>query len=102
MNFQDAVKTCLTKYADFSGRAGKSEYWWYMLFLFLGSAACSVISPKLAALFSIGTLVPWLAVAARRLHDTGRSGWWQLIGFIPVIGFIVLLIFLLQDSKDPA
>jgi uncharacterized membrane protein YhaH (DUF805 family) len=99
MTFQEAIKTCLSKYAEFSGRASKSEYWWFMLFLFLGSAATGIISPKLGGLFTVATLVPWLAVAARRLHDTGRSGWWQLVGLVPLVGWIILLVFLLQDSK---
>lgn len=100
MTFQEAIKTCLSKYAEFAGRASKSEYWWFMLFLFLGSAAAGILSPKLGALFTVATLVPWLAVAARRLHDTGRSGWWQLVGLVPLVGWIILLVFLLQDSKQ--
>jgi uncharacterized membrane protein YhaH (DUF805 family) len=100
MNFQDAIKTCLGKYADFSGRASRAEYWWFALFIFLGSAACSVLSYKLSALFSLVTLLPAIAAAARRLHDTQRSGWWQLVCLVPVVGWIILLVFLVQDSKD--
>jgi uncharacterized membrane protein YhaH (DUF805 family) len=100
MNFQDAIKTCLGKYADFSGRASRSEYWWFALFTFLGSAACGIFSYKLSALFSLATLLPMLAAASRRLHDTQRSGWWQLITLVPFVGWIVLLVFLVQDSKD--
>lgn len=100
MNFQESIKACFSKYATFEGTASRSEYWWFFLFLFLGGMAASIISDKLAALFYIATLLPSLAAAARRLHDTGRSGWWQLIALIPVVGFIVLLVFLAQESKS--
>lgn len=99
MTFQESIKVCFGKYADFSGRASRSEYWWFMLFLVLASLAISMISPILSGLFSIGTLLPALAAATRRLHDTNRSGWWQLIAFVPVIGFIVIVIFLAQEGK---
>ena len=98
MTFQESIKVCLSKYADFSGRASRSEYWWFMLFLVLVSAGASMISPVLSGLFSLGTLLPALAAATRRLHDTNRSGWWQLITLVPVIGFIILLIFLAQEG----
>jgi len=99
MTFQESIKVCFSKYADFTGRASRSEYWWFMLFLILVSLAASMISPMLSGLFSLGTLLPALAAAIRRLHDTNRSGWWQLIAFVPVIGLIVMLIFLAQEGK---
>ena len=98
MTFQESIKVCFGKYADFSGRASRSEYWWFMLFLVLASLATSMISPIPSGLFSLGTLLPALAAATRRLHDTNRSGWWQLIAFVPVIGFIVIVIFLAQQG----
>lgn len=70
-----------------------------MLFLLLASLATSMISPILSGLFSVGTLLPALAAATRRLHDTNRSGWWQLIAFVPVAGLIVIVIFLAQEGK---
>jgi uncharacterized membrane protein YhaH (DUF805 family) len=111
MSFQDAIRVCLQrKYGDFSGRARRSEFWFFFLF----TAIVSTVGGILDAIFdlrsgSYGTgpiqgvlqlalLVPSLAVGARRLHDIGRSGWWQLIGLIPVVGWIVLLIFFVQDS----
>ena len=100
MTFQDAIRTCLSKYADFSGRATRPEYWWFVLFVVLVSAALSLISPILSGIFSLATLLPSLAAATRRLHDTNRSGWWQLICFIPVIGLIVILVFLAQEGKS--
>ncbi len=99
MNFQDAIRTCLTKYADFSGRATRPEYWWFVLFVVLGGILLSLISSILGGIFSLATLLPSLAAATRRLHDTQRSGWWQLIGLVPVIGVIVLLVFLAQEGK---
>ena len=99
MNFQDAIRVCFKKYADFNGRAGRSEYWWFVLFIILVSLAISMVSRPLSGLFSLATLLPSLAAAARRLHDTGRSGWWQLIGLIPIIGTIVLIVFLAQEGK---
>lgn len=98
MNFQDSVKTCFTKYADFNGRASRPEYWWFVLFNFLVSIALSIFSHGLSSLYSIATLIPSLAAAARRLHETNRSGWWQLLWLIPVIGWIVLIVFLAQPA----
>lgn len=99
MNFQDAIKTCFTKYADFKGRALRSEYWWYVLFIVLVGMATSMVSEVLSGLFYVGTLLPSIAAATRRLHDTGRTGWWQLIAFIPLIGVIVLIVFLAQEGN---
>ncbi|MFY8041399.1 MAG: DUF805 domain-containing protein [Rhodoferax sp.] len=100
MSFQEAIRVCFSKYADFSGRATRSEYWWFFLFTVLVSIALSMISPLISGLFSLGTLLPSIAAAARRLHDTGRSGWWQLIVLVPLVGIIVIIVFLAQDTKD--
>lgn len=100
MNFQDAIKTCFSKYADFKGTAKRSEYWWFVLFLVLVSIAASMISPLVSGLFSLATLLPSIAAATRRLHDTDRSGWWQLIVFVPLVGWIVLIVFLAQEGKE--
>jgi uncharacterized membrane protein YhaH (DUF805 family) len=100
MKFQESVKVCLTKYADFTGRATRSEYWWFVLFIVLVSAATSLVSHTLSGLFSLATLLPSLAAAARRLHDTNRSGWWQLICLVPVVGLIVLIVFLAQEGRS--
>ena len=99
MTFQESITTCFKKYADFSGRASRSEYWWFILFYFLASGACSIISQTLGGLFSLAVLLPSLAAASRRLHDTNRSGWWQLIVLLPLIGMIVLIVFLAQESR---
>ena len=102
MTFQESIKVCFSKYADFTGRASRAEYWWFMLFILLVSLAASTISPVLSGLFSLATLLPCLAAATRRLHDTNRSGWWQLVALIPVVDFIIVLVFLAQDSKAEA
>ena len=99
MNFTDAIKTCFTKYADFNGCASRPEFWWWVLFTFVASVALGTVSHPLSWAFSIAILLPNIAVSARRLHDTDRSGWWQLLGFIPLIGWIILLIWYVQAGK---
>ncbi len=100
MNLQESVKVCLSKYADFEGRATRPEYWWFFLFILLVGAATSHLSPVLSSLFYLAMLLPSLAAGARRLHDTNRSGWWQLIGLVPFVGFIVLIYMMAQPSKS--
>ena len=111
MTFSEAIKTSLVnKYATFSGRATRSEYWYVVLFgyllalliVFLGMI---IDSPELiiglSTVLSLILLVPGLAVCIRRLHDTGRSGWWYLLVLIPYIGAVALLIiFCLKSSED--
>ena len=94
---------CIKKYADFTGRARREEFWMFMLFYMIFSIAITFLEQLtgtsiLGWLYSIGLLLPSLAVGARRLHDTGRTGWWQLLMLIPLIGLIVLIIFYCQDS----
>jgi uncharacterized membrane protein YhaH (DUF805 family) len=100
MTFVESIKTCLSKYADFNGRASRSEFWWFILFIFVGSFVLSMISAIISMLFSLGLLLPSIAAGTRRLHDTDRSGWFQLIGFIPLIG-LIMLYFFAQEAKEP-
>nr|WP_315491027.1 DUF805 domain-containing protein [uncultured Rhodoferax sp.] len=102
MTFQESIQVCFSKYADFNGRAVRSEYWWFFLFIVLVSVATSLVSNTVSALFSLATFIPSIAAATRRLHDTNRSGWWQLIALVPVIGWIVLVVFLAQEGKSEA
>lgn len=91
MSFGQSIKTCLSKYADFKGRAGRPEYWWFVLFgsLLVWGAQLIDRSGKLSSLINLAVLLPSVAAATRRLHDTGRSGWWQLLS-LTVIGLIPL------------
>jgi uncharacterized membrane protein YhaH (DUF805 family) len=98
VTFTESIKTCFNKYADFNGRATRSEFWWWVLFVILATLAANILSEKLGMLITLGTLLPYIAVTARRLHDTNRSGWWQLIGFIPLIGWIILIVWCAQES----
>ncbi len=111
MNMSEAVRTCLSKYATFSGRAGRPEFWWWVLAVILVSIVANIIDaivfgvgPEgqsigvLSGLLGLALILPQLAVAARRLHDTDRSAWWLLIGLIPVVGFLVLLWFYIQKG----
>jgi len=101
----------LKKYAVFSGRARRKEYWFFTLFSVIISLILTFVDAAmgfrdeksgwgpLSGLYSLAVLIPSLAVCVRRLHDTGRSGWWILISLIPCVGGIILLIFLIQDSE---
>jgi len=102
--------TALKKYAVFSGRSRRSEYWYFILFYIIIYIALGFVDRAtgtfdsksgiglLTAVFALGLLIPSLSVSVRRLHDTDRSGWWLFIGFIPLIGAIVLIVFFALDS----
>ena len=79
MTFVESIKHCLKQYATFSGRASRSEFWWFVLFQLLVTAGGQLISQVLGGLLSLALLLPILAVTARRLHDIGKSGWLQLL-----------------------
>lgn len=102
MNFVDAVKTCLTNYVNFSGRASRSEFWWFYLFIIIVYVICSLISPTLSKISTLAFLLPFLAVFMRRLHDTDRTGWWTLTLLIPFLGLIFMIWFgITEGSKTP-
>ncbi|MER5203632.1 DUF805 domain-containing protein [Streptomyces sp. NPDC002825] len=96
----------LKKYAVFSGRARRKEFWMFYLFniiaVFILAIVDNVIGiyPALTGIYFLAVLLPYLGVTVRRLHDTGRSGWFILIGFIPLVGGIILLVFLATDGEQ--
>ena len=101
----------LKKYADFSGRARRREYWFYILFYliimivlmicdgFIGTTMQGAGIGILTGIYALAVLIPTLAVTVRRLHDTGRSGWWIFIQLVPIVGVFILLYFLVSDSN---
>ena len=106
MSFAEAVQTALVrKYADFQGRAKRPEFWWFMLALALVTVVAALIDAAsgnrsiLEALVTLATIVPSLSVGARRLHDCDRSGWWQLLSLVPLIGTIVLIVWWAQPGN---
>ncbi len=101
MGAQDAIMTCLRKYVDFNGRAGKAEFWWFVLAVFVVNFVLSIVGGLTHLYFlsflSYAFLLPSLAAAVRRLHDTNRSGWWYLIS-LTGIGIIFLIIWWVADG----
>lgn len=128
IGFFEAIQTCLKKYAIFNGRARRSEFWYFYLFVFIISVCLSTLASLLSVhpydyiseeeyraamlpsniiriifyVASIGLFVPNLSVCIRRLHDVGKSGWFYLLNFIPIIGQIILLIWYVKDSDVEA
>ena len=100
MNFPQAIGSGFSTYVDFSGRSSRSEYWWWFLFAFIAGVVAQIVAalngttPILYILLALVIFLPGLAVAVRRLHDIEKSGWSILFGFIPIIGDIMLLIWL--------
>jgi uncharacterized membrane protein YhaH (DUF805 family) len=99
MDFKQAVITCLRdKYVDFSGRAGKAEFWWFFLAQVIIMVIASFLGDILSSLVSLALLLPGLGVGTRRLHDIGKSGWLQLLWLIPVLGWALLIYWLVQPT----
>ena len=94
MNPIEAVTSVFRNFANFNGRAQRSEFWWFVLFSFISQAILNFV-PVLGPIYALALLLPSLAVTARRLHDTNRTAWWMLLYLIPVLGFIVLVIIAL-------
>ncbi len=116
LSFQEAIKTCFRQYAQFRGRAPRSEYWWWALFVFLVMLASQIIDglviapllglpvastadgTPLSSILGLALLIPNISVAVRRLHDVNRSGFWLFIILVPILGFLLLLYWYLQPS----
>lgn len=116
MTFTQAVKTGFSKYATFSGRAARPDFWWWVLFSMVANLASNMVDAYLIApalglppfgedsaqplslVVALALLLPGLAVSVRRLHDIDRSGWWILIAFIPIIGLIILIYWYVQPG----
>lgn len=112
MTFGQSISRCFSKYCTFTGRASRSEYWWWILFTAIIGILFGIPSglqsihesspsglPVISYIVSAVLFLPSLGVLFRRLHDTGKSGWWWLIGFIPVVGTIILIVFCCQPSQ---
>lgn len=107
MKFSEAVKHCLQNYVNFSGRAPRSEYWFFVLFMVGAMVIAGILDGAitggiLGSLVSLGLFLPCIAVGVRRLHDLDKSGWWYLLVFIPIIGSLVLLFWYVQKGTDGA
>ena len=110
MDIQTSIKTCFNRYATFSGRASRSEYWFFILFGILGGIVTLIIDVMILdysieseytpinLIFSLILIIPSIAVACRRLHDVNKSGWWQLI-WLTIIGGILLLIWYFKEGE---
>ena len=110
MNFGQSISTCMGKYGTFSGRASRGEYWWFYLFIILMSWGSEIVGAAifpfgnpmadiLSGIVSLVFLIPVIAAGSRRLHDIGKSGWWQLLYIIPIIGWILLIVWLATNTK---
>ena len=105
MSFAESISTCFAKYATFSGRAARSEYWWFYLFTTLLTWAALVVDSVTSSdsganiLVSLALAIPALSSAVRRMHDVNRSGWWLLLVFT-IIGVIPVIIWLASEGKN--
>ena len=107
MGFTDAIKSGFQRYFDFATRSSRSEYWFWALFVFIAGIVLGIVdaiifgdSSVLGGLFALGTLIPGIAVGVRRLHDLGRSGWFFLLVLIPIVGWIILLIWFVTAGNE--
>jgi uncharacterized membrane protein YhaH (DUF805 family) len=113
MTAPDAIRSVLSQYASFSGRAGRPEFWCWGLFVLLISAVTALVdgvifgfgrdaSQPVSLVVTLGLILPSIAVGVRRLHDIGRSGWWCLLALIPIIGTLILIYFWIQPGSPGA
>ena len=93
MNFQSAIKAGFQNYANFNGRASRSAYWFWQLFVLVAANFASAIFSTVGTLFSIAMIIPSISAGWRRMHDTNRAGWWSIV---PIVGFIYAV-----QASDP-
>jgi len=98
MTFLKSVETCFIKYADFYGRASRPEFWWFFLFSMICAMVAFALHPVIEVVVGLGLFLPSIAVASRRLHDIDKSGWLQLVGIIPLVGWIIVIIWYASDG----
>ena len=107
MDIMQSVKTVLNNYAQFDGRSGRAEFWWWALAYFIGAVIVAFIIGVLPFLgllqwvYTLALIVPSVAVSIRRFHDIGKEAWWTILLFIPIVGLIIALIFLTKPSEGP-
>jgi uncharacterized membrane protein YhaH (DUF805 family) len=108
MDFMSAVRSCLSNYVTFSGRAPRSEYWWFFLFNIIGAVVTNVIDvsvigmPLTSIIWSLALILPGIAVSVRRMHDLDKSGWWIFIGLIPILGLILIIYWFVSRGTEGA
>ena len=98
MTLGQSLSVCFSKYVNFDGRASRSEYWWFMLFIFLVSCAAASINDTVYGVVAFALLLPHLAVASRRLHDLDKSAWWLLLGFVPIANLLLIIWFCMKGT----
>jgi uncharacterized membrane protein YhaH (DUF805 family) len=118
MGFGDALRTCWKKYGDFDGRAVRSEFWWWILFVTLLQVAASIVLTVFLIVFqdagflqwlgvmifmivALALILPSIAVSVRRLHDRDLSGWWYLLGFVPLGSIVLFVWYVLPGTPGP-
>ncbi|HCL69905.1 MAG: DUF805 domain-containing protein [Actinomycetales bacterium] len=118
MGFGDAVRTCWKKYGDFDGRAVRSEFWWWVLFMVLVQFAAAIVLTIVLIIFQnlgflqwlsvlifmvivLAFILPSIAVSVRRLHDRDLSGWFYLVGFVPFGGLVLFIFYVLPGTPGP-
>ena len=104
MGFMEAVKSNFRRYVDFQGRSPRSEYWWFYLAFMLYYVLVAILAAVVPILAVLGLgllafIIPMLAVSIRRLHDLDKSGWWLLLGFVPIAGLILLYWYCLKGTE---
>lgn len=100
LTFFEAIRVCMIKYAEFSGRASRPEFWWFALAVTLVASALTYLSETVASVFGVLILLPFLAVGARRLRDVGKDPWWLLFLLVPVGGLVILGYYWAQPAMD--